>query len=232
LKILLPAFGSAGDVHPVIGLGVGLRQRRHEVIIITNPYFKSLIEQAGLSFIGLGAVEDYQAAIETPDLWHPQKGFEVIARRAILPGLRLIYELIAGYDPAETIIAASGLIFGARIAQEKLNFRLATLHLQPVMLRSVYQAPVMAGLPLPDKLPPFIKKIIFQAIDALVIDRILAPETNAFRAELGLPPVKQLLGQWLHSPHRVIGLFPDWFAPPQPDWPDSSFTIKRAAHRS
>ena len=24
---------------------------------------------------------------------------------------------------------------------------------------------------------------------------------------------------WVHSPQRVLGLFPDWFAPPQPDWP-------------
>jgi UDP:flavonoid glycosyltransferase YjiC (YdhE family) len=25
--------------------------------------------------------------------------------------------------------------------------------------------------------------------------------------------------EWIHSPQRVIGLFPDWFGPPQVDWP-------------
>jgi UDP:flavonoid glycosyltransferase YjiC (YdhE family) len=25
--------------------------------------------------------------------------------------------------------------------------------------------------------------------------------------------------RWLHSPDRVIGLFPEWYAAPQPDWP-------------
>jgi hypothetical protein len=24
---------------------------------------------------------------------------------------------------------------------------------------------------------------------------------------------------WRHSPQGVLGLFPDWFAPPQTDWP-------------
>jgi len=42
---------------------------------------------------------------------------------------------------------------------------------------------------------------------------------NAWRAELGLPPVSRVLQSWFHSPQRVLGLFPDWFGDPQPDWP-------------
>ena len=34
-----------------------------------------------------------------------------------------------------------------------------------------------------------------------------------------MKPVRQLFDGWVHSPQRVLGLFPDWFAPPQPDWP-------------
>ena len=50
-------------------------------------------------------------------------------------------------------------------------------------------------------------------------DLTLAPELNRFRAELGLAPVHGIIDQWWHSPARIIGLFPDWFAPPAPDWP-------------
>jgi rhamnosyltransferase subunit B len=42
---------------------------------------------------------------------------------------------------------------------------------------------------------------------------------NRLRSELGLPPVKHIIGRWMHSPQGVLGLFPDWFAPPQTDWP-------------
>jgi UDP:flavonoid glycosyltransferase YjiC (YdhE family) len=27
------------------------------------------------------------------------------------------------------------------------------------------------------------------------------------------------IANWWHSPHCILGLFPDWFAPPQADWP-------------
>ena len=40
------------------------------------------------------------------------------------------------------------------------------------------------------------------------------------RGELGLPPVGRPFRGWIHSPQRVIGLFPDWFARRQPDWPE------------
>ena len=74
-------------------------------------------------------------------------------------------------------------------------------------------------MPLPDWLPARLKRLAYWMGDVLVIDRVVAPVTNAVRAELGLPPVRRLLDQWWHSPERIIGLFPPWFAPPQPDWP-------------
>jgi UDP:flavonoid glycosyltransferase YjiC (YdhE family) len=55
--------------------------------------------------------------------------------------------------------------------------------------------------------------------ERMMIDPILARPLNKFRAELRLVPVKNILSEWCHSPQRVIGLFPDWYAPPQPDWP-------------
>ena len=54
------------------------------------------------------------------------------------------------------------------------------------------------------------------------LDRVLAPALNRFRAELGLAPARHIASQWWHSPQRVIGLFPDWFAAPQPDWPSQT----------
>jgi len=52
-----------------------------------------------------------------------------------------------------------------------------------------------------------------------VLDRICGPELNRLRGELGLAPATRIMGRWMHSPQGVLGLFPDWFAPPQSDWP-------------
>jgi rhamnosyltransferase subunit B len=132
--------------------------------------------------------------------------------------MRPLYEFIAQQDPAETVVAAQSLALGARLAQEKLGIPLATLHLQPSLLRTVYDMPIN-GVAFPDWLPRPTKHLWWRLVDRFVIDSVLAEGVNAYRAELGLLPVTRLFHEWMHSPQRVLGLFPDWFAPPQPDWP-------------
>ena len=51
------------------------------------------------------------------------------------------------------------------------------------------------------------------------LDRHLGPGINGFRKEVGLPPVKRIVAEWWHSPLGVIGLWPEFFAAPQIDWP-------------
>src|SRR5690348_3647746 len=87
LKVLLPAIGSAGDVHPVVALGIALQRRGHRATIVTNPLFQELIEGQGIGFLPVGTLDEARAAIADPDLWHPRKGFEVVAKRAILPAM-------------------------------------------------------------------------------------------------------------------------------------------------
>ena len=49
---------------------------------------------------------------------------------------------------------------------------------------------------------------------------IIRKPLNQFRQELGLPPVKgRVLPDWWFRVDVTLGLFPDWFAEPQPDWP-------------
>jgi UDP:flavonoid glycosyltransferase YjiC (YdhE family) len=56
--------------------------------------------------------------------------------------------------------------------------------------------------------------------DRVVIDPLVAPAINEFRAKLGLTkPVKGILNTWWHAPQLVMGMWPEWFAPTQPDWP-------------
>jgi UDP:flavonoid glycosyltransferase YjiC (YdhE family) len=47
---------------------------------------------------------------------------------------------------------------------------------------------------------------------------LVARPLNRLGAGLGLPPVRRVFRWWL-SPDFVIGLFPPWYAEPQPDWP-------------
>lgn len=221
-NIIIATVGSHGDVHPIMALGLGLQQRGHRVTLIASAYFESLVQGAGLNFIGLGKAEDYLHTVENPDLWHPTRAFEVIVEYGIRPSIRPIYDIIAQQDPANTIVVASSLVYGARIAQEKLGVPLVTHHLQPNLIRSVYDPPVTGNTAVPRWWPHWLIRRYYRFLDWAFIDRLLAPEVNRLRSDLSLPPVKSLFGEWAHSPQKVLCLFPDWFAPPQPDWPPNT----------
>jgi UDP:flavonoid glycosyltransferase YjiC (YdhE family) len=117
------------------------------------------------------------------------------------------------------VVVASSPALGARLAHDWLGVPLATVHLAPAMFRSAHRPPLLPPLVLPAWWSPGAKRAAYRLADALVLDRLLARPVNAARAELGLPPVRRVLDGWRHSPQCVLGLFPEWFAPPQPDWP-------------
>jgi rhamnosyltransferase subunit B len=222
---LLPTLGSAGDVNPFVGLGLALKARGHRATVLTNPYFQPSIEAHGLGFLPVGSLADVDSALADPDLWHARKGFAVVARRVIVPSIETVYRHIESHADRDTVVAASGISFGARLAQERLRVPTATIHLQPTVIRSLIDSGMFSTVRISAAQPMWLKRGLFRFIDWAVIDRILEPPLNEFRATLALPPVRRVLAQWIHSPACVIGFFPDWFAPPQADWPPHTHLV-------
>ena len=222
LRILLPAIGSSGDVNPVIGLGQALRGRGHEVTVITNRLFFGQIRQAGLGFAELGTKEQAEAMMQDPRLWTLRGGFECIVEGALLPYLRPLYEILRERADASTVVAATTLCLGARVAQEKLGIPTATLHMQPTVFRSLVDGGWFGPVHLGPDTPSFVKRAFFWLVDTAYVDRRVGPGFNAFRRSLDLPPVHGIFSSYFHSPQLVLGLFPDWFAPVQPDWPPNT----------
>lgn len=219
MKILLVPVGSAGDVHPYVPIGVALRNRGHDVTMIANPHFERLIARVGLDMCPLGTEAQYLEVTEHPDLWDKNRGVTVIASALRLATPEIYDAIRRRHRPNDTLIVGSGLAFGARIASETLRIPMVTLHLQPSCLYSVLDSPVMhPAFARINSWPTVVKRLVFWATD-LAADRVMAPAANELRTRLGLPPVRHITSAWWHSPTRVIGLFPDWFAAPQPDWP-------------
>jgi rhamnosyltransferase subunit B len=222
LDVLLPVLGSSGDLNPMLELGIALWQRGHQVTVITNGLFEQQVRKAGLGFVELGTVEEAKAIFADPRLLHPRKSYECVAERVIIPYIEPLYEIIRERQRPNTIIAASGWCFGARIAQEKLKVHLATIHLQPFMLRTLADGGLVGRIRMDASVPRLFKRTFYWLVDKFLFDRSLAPPVNSFRASLGLSPIKRIMKDYVHSPEAVIGLFPEWFAPFQPDWPSST----------
>ncbi|MGD9644846.1 MAG: glycosyltransferase [Pirellulales bacterium] len=207
------SLGSLGDTLPFIIWGRALAARGHEVTLLVNGQYRQQVEAAGLRFAETLTADEFQHFAARQ---RTQSGAEAgrAMARILVDKIAKVYDfLAANYVPGETVVAAQGYAFGARIAQEVLGIPTATVHLQPLWLRSTSDSPDF-----PSWCPSFLPRAVDRFAD-LVADRFLAPQTNRFRAKFGLTPVKRLMKHWWNSPDCVLGLFPPWFAAPQPDWP-------------
>jgi rhamnosyltransferase subunit B len=214
MRVILVSVGTIGDTLPYIGLGKILRSRDHEVIFLGSDAFRSRVEQAGLDFVPLLSVAEHERHARQRDLWGDTKlalreGIENLLQHTA-PTFRAISERI---EPGNTVVVASGLMFGAHIAQEKLAFPLATIHLQPWCFRAERDDCYW-----PRWTPTFVARTVTNMIDFMV-DRSIGSRLNAFRAQLGLPAKNRIVKYWESLESLKFGLFPEFLAPTPAEWP-------------
>jgi len=134
--------------------------------------------------------------------------------------LRRTYAVIEKvYEPHETILVGHALSLFTRVFEEANQAPAVTLHLAPSIFRSDFKQPLLPTGGDISNWPRWAKRLLWWGVDKFGVDPLIAPTLNAWRAELGLPPVSRVFDSWIHSPQRVLGLFPEWFGEPQPDWP-------------
>ncbi|MGD9647706.1 MAG: glycosyltransferase [Pirellulales bacterium] len=216
MHAILISIGSLGDTLPFLTVGKTLAARGHRVTMVANAHYRQIIERAGVGFIENLTEQDYNDFLMGQSDWSGLRALKEMGE-LVKQQVEKIYNIVRDeYVPGETVVAAQGYAFGARVAQEQLGVPLATVHLQPMWFRSIYDPP---GLP--NWIPRWVPKGLDRFID-WIIDMGVGPVTNEFRESLGLPSVGRLMKGWWNSPQLVLGLFPDWFNPPQPDWPSQT----------
>lgn len=220
MHIVIVTAGSAGDVFPFLGLARVLRARGHDVEVTANEVFGGAVRRAGIGFIEVGTAAQYRVAIENPDLWHPRKGIDIVFRQGVLPTVEPTIALLRARRRKDTVLVAGTFGLGARLLRDAGGPPLVTAHLSPSVFQSVHRVPRLPGFPVADGSPMWWKRL-WWAMSDRIIDPLLAGPLNVIRARMGLAPVSRVLKEWIHSPDLVVNLFPEWFGPPQPDWPRS-----------
>ena len=133
--------------------------------------------------------------------------------------MRQTFEIVSQrLNKCDTMLVAACIGFGARIAAEKLGILLATVVLSPFVIRSVHQSPAIPPMMLGDWCPQLFKRLQYWFADQFVIDPLLKSDIQSLRSEIGLPPLSRFLHRWCFSDDLTWALFPEFFAPPQPDW--------------
>lgn len=218
MQIKLVAVGSHGDVLPFIGLGVELLRRGHGVVLAAPAPFAALAARVHLPFHALGTGADYDRTVGSPELWHPIRGAALLFRHFAAATERTYDWLARTSRPGDTLVVASTLGVGARVAQDKFGLPVVTVHVMPMMVESRDAAPVLPGIPFAHRLPSRLRHWLGRGAERYVIGPAALPPLNALRRRFDLAPVRRLR-HWWNSPTRILLMFPDWFAAPQADWP-------------
>jgi hypothetical protein len=99
--------------------------------------------------------------------------------------------------------------------------RCATIVLSPALLRcdDVTHAPFGGGLVASGCL-----RGLKHRINDAIVDLAFAPQLNAHRKRLNLPPAKRVYHKFFLS-SEVVAAFPPWFATPSAQWPEAGETV-------
>jgi UDP:flavonoid glycosyltransferase YjiC (YdhE family) len=195
------------------------------VKIVTNPYFEDVVSGAGLEMLPIATREEYIQFTQHFHAWHPIHGPRLVMQYAAKM-LRPLHELLASQnEPGETVYCAHVIDMASRLVGEKLAAPVASVVFAPCVLWSVHDSPRLKGALLGPGVPHWLKKMQFWMADAILAQSLIGRELNRLRRELGLQPVRRLFSRWLFASELVLGLFPDWFGPPQPDWPANTHLV-------
>jgi rhamnosyltransferase subunit B len=219
-RIIVTAHGTLGDVLPFVGLARALAERGHEVRVLASPGFGRLFEGLPVTYKALGDLDAHDDALHHRDLWRGRRGFAVVMRELMADPCASYQALLEEVRDGADLIVAHPFDFGARLVQEGHDFPVVTVVLSPSLFRSLHRLPVMHRAREMSSMPRALKRLMWRLADELVIDPAVLPGLNGCRERLGMPLLRRPFDGWIYSPTLTIGLFPDWFADPQPDWPE------------
>ena len=220
LSILFAPFGSEGDVRPVLWLAGGLAARGHRITFVITPYYKHLVEARGWPALAIGSADEFAAGMRNPRLWQPRAGSELVME-IMLESLSRYAAVLDAANETFDLVVGTTLGTGVFTWAESRRIPRLMLHLQPMCLRSVHDCPLfLESLEWLCRSPRWVKRGMFRVVDR-VLTRKLLPAVNAHRQQAGLPPLRRVFADLWNGADGVAALFPDWYAAPQPDWPEN-----------
>lgn len=187
MRLLFLPVGSHGDIHPYIAIAQALKARGHESVIVTNPYYQRVIEDAGVAFRGLGERVDLAKAAQTPGAMSGFMGPIKLMRRLVIPEIPNAarhFEQIARELKPDGVLMHPLALAGPTIC-EKLSIPYACAALAPVSWWNPLDRPVMA--PWQHATPPVAQSKFVLWAGRWVMRLTLDGAVNRVRREHGLP---------------------------------------------
>ena len=221
MRIVINTFGSFGDIHPYMALGMELQSRGHVPVLATMENYREKVESAGLEFFAVRPnipqpQEQDSDLIEK--IMEPKTGPRFLTEQLVFPAVRDSYaDLVQAVSGADLLVthpaAPAGPLVGRKTGMPWISTVLA-----PLSFFSAYDPPVPPYMQWTRKLSVLGPRFMKMSLDFMK-SSYKAKAVAEFREELGLSDFGNPTFEGQHSPTLVLALFSRVFAQPQPDWP-------------
>jgi len=223
MRILLAAYGSFGDLHPMIALAVALQARGVDVTLASHPDYQAKVEASGLRFLGYGPSRD--SFVERLNM--PMS--DIVRRTARDVGFMFTHLVAPEIEPAladllpaavtADLVIGTSLAYAAHMAATLNAKPFITAALMPTVLMSAYDPPKVQEAPFVYAPKTAIGRSFNRLIMGLGKIRLAAGlgAIAAIYRKHGLPPQGAITG--LVSARMTLALFSPLLATIQPDYP-------------
>lgn len=219
-KIVLATFGSLGDLHPKIAIGLELKSRGHDVTVAAMEYYREKIALTGLGFAPMAPHLDPDDRELVKDMMDAKKGTEAILGKILLGDPRPMYDDLTAAVQGADLMVTGEVVIAARSVWEKTGIKWVSTSVAPISFMSAYDPPVPPPAPWYENLrflPAGFHRLVFN-IAKKQIRKWYRPYSE-FRKSLGLDPFHDTIFDGKFSPDLHLAIFSKVIGPPQPDWP-------------
>ncbi|MFI9359560.1 glycosyltransferase [Kitasatospora sp. NPDC053057] len=215
MRVVLSTYGSRGDVQPLAGLAVKLRELGAQVRLCAPPdeEFTQRLAAVGVEMVPVGdSVRGLVSGTPPAPGDFPRRVAALVAK---------FHEAVAAAAEPGGVVVATGIfpaVAGAQAAAEAVGARFAYVALQPTMLPSPHHRPF--EYPSQPYRPELTGNRELWEDDVRTMNALFGEQVNAHRASVGLPAVDnvrdhvftdrpwlatdQVLGPWLQPAEREV----------------------------
>ena len=218
-QIVLSAFGSLGDLHPKIAVGLELKRRGHDVKIAAMEFYREKIETLGLGFAPMRPHLDIEDRELARSLMDAEKGPERMIKGVIFPQIREMFDdLMRAVEGADLLVTGE-VVYAAKSVAEKTNIKWISTSLAPITMFSSHDPnvyPTARWYEYLHFLPAAFHDALFGFMRSTV-DGWFEPYKK-FRREIGLDENHDPVFRGKFSDLLHLAMFSKVLAKPQPDW--------------
>ncbi len=221
-RIIVTTFGSSGDLHPFVALGLALRSKGHDVFFAVEANFQQQVSLLGFPVRVLTgdqaeALGPYSHQIFNSD--QPLTSLKLLRDRYILPTLPAkVAELRDICQEADLLISVASQ-FAASIVAELLQIPWTAVILTPSTLPSASIAAQPMRVPLPAPLQRLSNRFSW-FLGGMFLRQVVDKPINQLRRTFQVPPRSNLMWTGNLSPRFTALAVSSAFVPRPYDWPE------------